>query len=154
MFQSGFLIFYALSEAGKMHASAKQIKFIQRDELNHLRLFFSMYADLELEYPEAFKDELKEKAKAVLKAAAEMEIKWGKYLVSGGIMGLNDRVIEGYVKHLADYFAHGLGLGLIYGTDQITPNPCSWVNERMNEFGIDTNFFEDKVDDYDTGVEW
>lgn len=33
MFQSGFLVFYALSEAGKMHGSAKQIKFIHRYRL-------------------------------------------------------------------------------------------------------------------------
>jgi ribonucleoside-diphosphate reductase beta chain len=154
MFQSGFLIFYVLSEGGKMHASAKQIKFIQRDELNHLRLFFYKYADLRTENPDAFTPALEARAKAVLKEAAEMEIRWGKHLIKDGIMGLSDEIVEGYVKHLADYFADGLGLGLIYGTDGITPNPCEWVNERMSEFGIDVNFFEDKPDDYDSGVDW
>lgn len=154
MFQSGFLIFYALSEAGKMHASAKQIKFVHRDEQNHLRLFFSMYADLEKENPDVFTYDLKERCRDVLRQAAEIEKVWGIYLVSGGIMGLSEKVITGYVEHLADYFADGLGLGLIYGENEITPNPCDWVNERMSEFGIDTNFFEDKEDAYDSGVEW
>ena len=84
-----------------------------------------------------------------------MEIKWGKSLVSGGILGLSEAVIEGYVRYLTDYFAEGLGLGLIYGKDGVaTPNPCEWVEDRMSEFGIDTNFFEDKEDSYDNGSEW
>lgn len=154
LFQSGFLVFYVLSEAGKMHGSAKQIKFIHRDEQNHLRLFFAMFNRLRDENPECFTPELIERCKRILKQAADMEIRWGKHIVADGVLGLSDHVIEGYVKHLADYFANGLGLGLIYGKDEITPNPCEWVNDRMADFGIDTNFFEDKEDSYDTGSEW
>jgi ribonucleoside-diphosphate reductase beta chain len=154
MFQSGFLAFYALSESGKMHNSAKQIKFIQRDELNHLRMFFHMYADLEEENPELFTEELKAKARGILKDAAHAEISWGKYIIDGGVCGLTNEVVEGYIKHLADYFSDGLGLGLIFGETEITRNPCEWVDERMVEFGIDTNFFEDKVDDYDASLVW
>jgi len=154
MFQSGFLLFYVLSEAGKMHNSAKQVKFIQRDELNHLRLFFAMFEDLRQENPEYFTEELIQKARAILKNAAEMEIKWGQYIISDGIMGLNDETVEKYIKHLADYFSEGLGLGLLFGEGEITPNPCSWMDARMSDFGIDTDFFQDKVDSYDAASEW
>lgn len=153
-FQSGFLVFYALSEAGKAHGSAKQVKFIHRDEQNHLRVFFNMYLAHKAERPEVFTPELEAKAREILRTTAEMEIKWGMSLIKGGILGLSEQVIEGYVKYLADYFADGLGLGLIFGTDAPTPNPCTWVEERMQEFGIDTNFFEDKEDSYDNGSEW
>lgn len=141
---------YSSIKAGKVLRALPNIT----DEQNHLRLFFNMYHDLEAEYPEYFTPELKAQLRLILKEAADLEIQWGKHIVSGGVLGLSDEVVEGYVKHLADYFAQGLGLELVYGESEPTPNPCAWVNDRMKEFGIDTNFFEDKEDSYDIGVEW
>lgn len=138
------------AKAGKVLRTLSNIT----DEQNHLRVFFNMYLAHKAERPEVFTPELKEKAREILRTTAEMEIKWGKSLIEGGIMGLSEQVVEGYVKYLTDYFAEGLGLGLIFGTDAPTPNPCEWVEERMQEFGIDTNFFEDKEDSYDNGSEW
>lgn len=153
LFQSGFLVFYAISEATRrMNASAKNIGFIHRDEQNHLRLFFYMYEDLKQEYPKHFTPQLKRELSEILRRGTEMEKLWGKDTVSGGIMGLTDRMVYGYVDHLADYFAEGLEVPTNYGSPK---NPVPWIEKRLKENGVDTNFFESRVMAYDTGtLEW
>lgn len=152
MFQSGFLFFYALAENGKMPESAKQIRYIHRDENNHLRLFNAMYKDVMQENPELDTPEFKQRAKEILHETAELEKQWGNHIIGDGIMGLSNELMESYIEYLTNMYAKALDLGEIY--EGVTKDPAPFVEERADDIAFETNFFESERDTYDDTAEW
>jgi ribonucleoside-diphosphate reductase beta chain len=152
-FYSGFLAFYVLARNGKMLASTDNIRLIQRDETVHLHLFLLMLQTLQEENPELFDAKFWEDAKELFKAAVELETTWGKHIISGGVLGLTDRIIEDYIKHLANERVQMIGLEPLYPGIK---NPVEWVEKFSSPNGTETNFFEGKVTDYQVGgsLEW
>ncbi|MBE0438096.1 MAG: ribonucleotide-diphosphate reductase subunit beta [Methylomicrobium sp.] len=151
-FYSGFMAFYALGKVGKMFGTAKMIRLIDRDEGGtHLNLFVKMYEALQEENPEIFNDQFKRDAIELIKSAVDLETIWGKHIISGGVLGLTDAIVEDRIKYLADLRANAIGLGAIYGVK----NPIPWVDKFSKIDGEDANFFEDKVSSYSIGtLEW
>lgn len=151
-FFSGFLGFYVLAKHGKMLKSADNVKYIQRDELTHLELFVSMYHTLQIENPEIFTPAFYEKARQIVMGAVELETSWGKHIISGGVLGVTDAIVENYIKHLANIRVAKLGWPEIYPGIK---NPIPWVDKVSAVDGVETNFFEGKITDYQTGgLEW
>ncbi len=152
-FYSGFAAFYVLAKSGKMLGSAKMIKFINRDEGEpHLQLFIHMYKTLKEENPEIFTQDFYNDAIRLIRSSVELEIAWGKHIISGGVLGLTDDIIEQYIKYLADTRAASIGLGVIYGVK----NPIPWIEKFSEVEGEDANFFESRVSSYQLGgtLEW
>lgn len=147
-FFSGFLDFYALAKNGKMLKSADQIKYIQRDELAHLEAFIHMYYTLRHERPEIFTTEFYAKARKLMMAAVELEIVWGCYTIEGGVLGLTDKIVSDYIKHLGNLRAERLGWSPLYPG---VKNPVAWVDKLSAVNGVETNFFEGKPTDYQAG---
>lgn len=152
-FFSGFLVFYVLAKFGKMLGSADQVKYIERDELVHLELFIHMYHTLRVENPEIFTPEFMEKALAIVKQSVELEISWGKHIISGGVLGLTDSIIEDRIKFLANERVSRLGWEPIYPG---VKNPVPWVEKVSKINGVESNFFEARPTDYQAGggLEW
>lgn len=146
-FQMGFKLFYVIHKRGKMGGCAQNIRYINRDEMNHLRLFNHMWHDLRIERPELFTKEVLRDCKEIMREAALMEIQWGQHIIEGGILGLTNDIVEGHVKFLANTYANAVGLGTIF--EDVTKDPLSWCNSYLKEHGIETNFFEGHVLDYD-----
>lgn len=153
MFQSGFLFFYVLAENKKMPGSAKQIRYIHRDENNHLRLFNAMFKDVMAENPELNTEDFREQALAILKNTAELEKEWGAHILGTGILGCSVELMEAYVEYLTNLYASALGLPKAYPQRGDT-NPCPFVEERADDLAYETNFFENERDTYDTVVAW
>ena len=149
-FYSGFLVFYVLGKRGKMMASADQVKFINRDEVTHLSFFTRLFQELKLENPHVFTAEFYAKAEALMRSAVELEIKWGQYLIRGGVLGLSDQIVADYIKHLANKrwaALTGFNAPLYPGVR----NPCEWVEEFSTINNEEANFFESKVKAYQVG---
>lgn len=150
-FYSGFLMFYTLARMGKMKASAKMIKFIQRDEVTHLHLHVNILHALRRERPELFDQALERDIISMFKSAVDLETSWGQYIIKGGILGLNDGIVRGFVEYLADERLKAIGMSAVYGTE----NPVPWFDKFSQVNDADQNFFETKVDAYDAGgLEW
>lgn len=151
-FYSGFLNFYVLAKNGKMLKSADQIKYIQRDEETHLEFFIRMYHALQREYPEVFDAEFFEQARAILQAAVDLEVSWGCYNIRGGVLGLTDAIVDARIKWLANSRVERLGWQPLYPG---VKNPTPWVEKFSAINGVETNFFEGKPTDYQTGgLDW
>lgn len=153
-FYSGFLMFYTLARGGKMQGSADMIRFIQRDEEVHMNFFLKIFETLKIENPEIFHDPaFYADCIALIKNAVALETMWGKHIISGGILGLSDAIIEQYVQWLANDRAVRLGMSPIY--PGIT-NPVPWVIEFSQPNRQEVNFFEGKVSDYQVAgsLEW
>jgi ribonucleoside-diphosphate reductase beta chain len=145
-FYSGFAFFYALARQGRMTATATIIKYIQRDELTHVVLFQNMIKELQKENPELFTSDFKEELREMTRTAVEHEIRWGKYITSNQIAGLNDDTIEKYIKYLSNERLGRLGLPILY--TEITSHPMRWVESFSNLNATKTDFFEQKVTNY------
>ncbi|NQZ53294.1 MAG: ribonucleotide-diphosphate reductase subunit beta [Piscirickettsiaceae bacterium] len=150
-FYNGFLTFYTLARMGKMKGSAKMIKFIQRDEVGHLHLHLNIWNTLRLERPELFTPELIAKVYDLFRHAVNFEADWGKYIIEGGVLGLNDTIQGQFPEYLCDLRLTSMGLDKIYGTE----NPVPWFDTFSQINDAEQNFFETKVDAYSSGdLQW
>lgn len=153
-FFSGFLSFYILARGGKMMGSADMIRYIQRDEeQSHLTLFMKMLETLMVEHPEVFDADFWKEADALFRSATELEIKWGQYIISGGVLGVTPQIVDQYIKSLANERADFIGMPRPYPG---VVNPLPWVKEFSNPNGVESNFFETKVTTYAVGgtLDW
>jgi len=149
-FYSGFAAMYSLARAGKMIGSAQMIRFIQRDEITHLSLFANIFNSIKKEYPQLFTEKVIENIKHMFREAVRLEIEWGKYIIQGGIFGLNDKIIEDFVKYLANERLKAIGMGKLY-PEIGDNNPISWFNDFSKLRDIKTNFFEGNNASYSKG---
>jgi len=140
------------------HAAAKADSALRTglniaDEMNHLRLFNALWRDLRAERPELFTEQVLEDCREIMREAALMEIAWGQHIIEGGILGLTDDIVEGHVKFLANTYAKAVGLDSVFeGFDK---DPLAWCEGYLKEHGIETNFFENHVIDYeDEPLQW
>lgn len=153
-FFSGFLSFYILARNGKMLGSCDMIRYIQRDEeQSHLTLFKNMLDTLMQEHPEVFDASFWAEADQMFRDAVELESNWGKYIISGGVLGVTPQIIEDYIKSLANERADFIGMPRPYPG---VVNPLPWVKEFSNPNGVESNFFETKVTSYAVGgtLDW
>jgi len=147
-FYSGFSFFYNLGRNGKMPGTVQEIRYINRDENTHLWLFRSLINDLKKERADLFTDDLKDYYRDMLKTGVEQEIAWGKYAIGDNIAGLNEKMIEDYIKYLGNLRAKGLGLDELYDGYKEIPDSMKWVDEYSDPNAVKTDFFEAKVTAY------
>lgn len=141
-FFTGFLTFYVIGRAtGKMNGTVDMIKYIQRDEITHLKMFQLIYQSLMQERPDLFTEELAQKCRALFRSACELEVSWGLYLIEGGVLGLTPDIIRSYVESLTEERAAAIGLGGVYPNAR---NPVQWVDEYAKINNTQGNFFESK----------
>lgn len=145
-FYSGFSFFYALGRQGKMVDTVSIIKYIQRDELTHLALFQGIFRELRKENPHLFTPALIEHLRTMMKTAVNHEIRWGQYITNNAIYGLNDEIIDQYIKYLSNQRLEKIGLEVLYPT--VNTHPMKWVDSFSSMNGIKTDFFEHKVTNY------
>ncbi|QFR50381.1 ribonucleotide-diphosphate reductase subunit beta [Sulfurimonas lithotrophica] len=146
-FYSGFAYIYTLARSGKMLGSAQMIRFIQRDEVTHLTLFKNLINTLRKERPDLFTDKLKAEVIEMFKEAVDLEVKWGKYITQGQILGLTDNIVEQYIQYLADDRLESVGFEKLYNVT----NPIKWVDDFAKFNDQKTNFFEGTVTNYSKG---
>lgn len=149
-FYSGFLVFYALAKIGKMPGSADQIKFINRDEVCHLNFFIRMFEELMVENPEVFDDEFWKDAEEIIRCSVDLEISWGCYIISGGVLGMSESIVTDYIRHLGNLRWEKIKKG----AEPLYPgvkNPVEWVDKFSSINNEESNFFEGKVKAYQVG---
>ena len=145
-FYSGFSFFYTLARQGKMTATSTVFKYINRDEVTHLVLFQNILKELRTENPELFTQELTEDIRDMMRTGVEHEIAWGQYVTNNEILGMNNELIDKYIKYLGNQRLKAIGLEELY--PEITENPMAWIEGFSNLNSTKTDFFEAKVTNY------
>ena len=145
-FYSGFSFFYTLARQGKMTATSTIFKYINRDEVTHLIVFQNIIKELRKERPECFTKELEEELVEMLRLGVENEIAWGQYITNDQILGLNNVLIERYIKYLGNIRLEAIGLPVLY--PEIKDHPMEWIESFSNLNSTKTDFFEAKVTNY------
>ena len=90
--------------------------------------------------------ELEAKITDMIRQGAENEIAWGQYITDDKILGLNNVLIERYIKYLANIRLEAIGLPHLY--PEIKDNPMEWIESFSNLNSTKTDFFEAKVTNY------
>ncbi|WP_246333847.1 ribonucleotide-diphosphate reductase subunit beta [Thermoactinomyces mirandus] len=114
----------------KMTSTATIIKYIQQDKLTHVVLFQNMFRELRKENPELFTPEFVEELREMTRIAVQHEIHWGQYIANNQIQGLTNKLIEKYIKYLANERLGRLGLEILY--PEMTAHPLRWVESFSN----------------------
>ena len=102
--------------------------------------------ELRRERPDLFTPELEAKITDMIRQGAENEIAWGQYITDDKILGLNNVLIERYIKYLANIRLEAIGLPHLY--PEIKENPMEWIESFSNLNSTKTDFFEAKVTNY------
>ncbi|ADC89321.1 Ribonucleoside-diphosphate reductase [Thermocrinis albus DSM 14484] len=145
-FYSGFAFFYTLGRQGKMLSTVQQIKYINRDELTHVSLFRNIILTLKKENPELFTPEMEKWVKEFFRYAASEEIKWGQYVTRNQILGINDQLIDRYIKYLANLRLTQIGYEPVF--PDVTENPMKWIDTFRTINDTKTDFFQAKPQTY------
>ncbi|MGL4739652.1 MAG: ribonucleotide-diphosphate reductase subunit beta [Sarcina sp.] len=145
-FYSGFMFFYNLARIGKMPGSSQEIRYINRDENTHLWLFRNIIRELTREMPEVFTAEFVEELRDMVKTGVENEISWGKYVIGNRIEGINENLIENYIKYIGNLRLKDLNFEILY-PDHLE-NPAKWVEQYSDPNMVKTDFFEAKSTAY------
>ncbi len=145
-FYSGFSFFYTLARQGKMTATSTIFKYINRDEVTHLILFQNIIKEMRKENPEVFTPQQTEHFRDMMRQGVEHEISWGQYVTNNEILGLNNELIDRYIKYLSNLRLTAIGLEPLY--PEITEHPMAWIDSFSSLNSTKTDFFEAKVTNY------
>lgn len=145
-FYSGFSFFYTLARQGKMTATSTIFKYINRDEITHLVLFQNIIKEVRKENPELFTSKLDQEFTEMMRIGVEHEIEWGQYVTNNEILGLNNELIEKYIKYISNLRLTAIGLEPLY--PEVSEHPMEWIDSFSRLNNTKTDFFEAKVTNY------
>lgn len=151
-FYVSFACTFSFLERGMVEGSAKVIKFIARDEAQHLALTQHIIKLLPKDDPEFEKiiADNEGKARDIFLAAGQQEKDWATYLFKDGpILGLNEEILNQYVDYLLARRMHALGL-----TDKTGykgNHPIPWIEKHFTSDNSQVAPQEVEISSYLTG---
>ncbi len=146
-FYVGFVQVLALGRQNKMPGCSEQVQYILRDESLHLNFGIDVINQIKLENPHLWTAEFREEARAMMKAAVELEFRYAKETMPRGVLGLNCKMFEQFLRFVADRRLAQIGLEPVFNE---TRNPFPWMGEVI-DLKKEKNFFETRVVEYQTG---
>ena len=105
-----------------------------------------MIRELIGEMPEIFTKEFVAELRGMVQTGVESEIAWGKYVIGNRIKGMNETLIENYIKYIGNLRLKDLGFEILY--PEHTENPAKWVDQYSDPNMVKTDFFEAKSTAY------
>lgn len=145
-FYSGFAMMLSFQRRNQMVGLGEQIQYIMRDETKHMNFGIDLINQIKIENPELWTKEYQEKTIQLVREAAHLEALYAKDCLPRGVLGLNSKMFEQYVGHIADRRLEKIGLPKIFNTE----NPFPWMSE-IADLKKEKNFFETRVIEYQTG---
>jgi ribonucleoside-diphosphate reductase beta chain len=132
-FYVSFACTFSFLERGLVEGSAKTVKFIARDENEHLALTQHIIKLLPKDDPDFVQimADNQEKAKKIFLAAAEQEKQWAHYLFKNGpILGLNEKILCDYVDYITARRMKAVNLS--NETHYRGNNPLPWLDKHFS----------------------
>lgn len=132
-FYVSFACTFSFLDRAMVEGSAKNVKFIARDETQHLALTQHILKLLPEDDPE-FKEIILDNraaAEKIFLEAAEQEKLWAKYLFKNGpVIALNEKILSDYVDYLLARRMHAVGLKATVNYKGNHPLP--WIEKHFN----------------------
>ena len=138
-FYVGFLYFYLLQSRDLMQGSAAMIRYINRDEVNHVIIAANVIKAIRAEKPGVIVDE---DIVRLFNEAVESEIEWWHYIIGDKILGMSKESISAYVHYLANKRLGQIGMPHQFPE---SPNPFKKLEDLADIEGqgsLRENMFE------------
>ena len=151
-FYASFACSFSFAERKIMEGNAKIIKFIARDEALHLSATQFILNNIQKEDKdyEKIARECTPEIRQIFREAAEQEMDWANYLFQyGSIMGMNEEILNRYIKHLTNSRMKSLHLAPLY---EETPNPIPWMKNWLNSDNVQVAPQETEISSYLVGA--
>lgn len=145
-FYCGFAFFYNLARNQKMIGTNTMIRFINRDEELHVRLFTQIFRELLAEQPELDTPANREFVRETFRKAVELEIAWGEHIIGDKFDGITMDDMAAYIRFMANKRVNELGIERPF--DGYRRNPLRWIKAYEDNNAGKTDFFEARVSAY------
>ena len=146
-FYCGFTQILSMGRRNKMTGVAEQFQYILRDESMHLNFGIDVINQIKLENPHLWSEEFQEEVIQMILEGTQIEIEYARDTMPRGVLGMNAKMMEGYLQFIANRRLAQLGLPEQYPGAQ---NPFPWMSEIM-DLRKEKNFFETRVTEYQVG---
>ena len=100
-FYNGFQFFHNLASRGLMIGTDTQIRYIQRDEIQHCNIFKNIFLELKVENPELI-ESMTDEINTMFEEAVAQEIGFSQETIGDKILGMSNQSIEDYTYTLAN----------------------------------------------------
>lgn len=127
---------FSFGERGLVEGSAKVVRMIARDELQHLALVQHILKRLPKDDPEFVQiiGDLRPQALEIFDETANQEKAWAPYIFQhGSILGLNTGIMEEYIDYLLPRRKSAAGLALPTKSEKSHPLP--WIEKWLSDSG-------------------
>ena len=151
-FYCGFAQVLALMNYNKLRGVGKQFLYILRDESAHVNFGVDAINEIVRENPHLWDEETRSQATQMIMEGTDLEIAYAKDTMPRGILNMNAKEMELYLKYIANRRLRQIGLQEAY---PVRKNPFTWLSGLL-DMTKESNFFESRVLDYQTGgtVDW
>lgn len=140
-FYNGFYFFYNLGSRGMMTDTVTQIKYINRDELQHCSLFKYIIVEIQKEEPELWKS-MESEVYDMFKEAVKQEIEFSSHIIGDKILGMTNQSIEDYTKYLGNKRLKAIKMDQIFGNIKNPYEHLESIGGVEDESSTKSNFFE------------
>ena len=146
-FYCGFSQILSMGRRNKMTGVSEQFQYIMRDESMHVNFGIDVINTIINENPHLWDDDMKKRAKDMIVEGTNLEIEYARDTMPRGVLGMNAKVMEDYLKFICNRRLQQIGLAEEYTGVE---NPFPWMSEIM-DLKKEKNFFETRVIDYQVG---
>lgn len=140
-FYNGFQFFYNLESRHLMPNTAVQIRYINRDEIQHCNLFKNIIKTIKVEEPELW-DRNEAIVYDMFKVAVEQEIEFSNDAIGDKILGINKQSIYEFTHFMANRRLREIGLDQIFEKFKNPYEHLEKIGGVENESSQKENFFE------------
>jgi ribonucleoside-diphosphate reductase beta chain len=146
-FYAGFAMMLSMMRHHTMIGVGQQFQFILRDESVHLAFGRDLINTIVDENPEIWTPAFQKTITDDIKKGTELEVLYAKDCLPRGLVGLTSKVVEEYVRYIADRRLESIRLPKVFGAKNALP----WMSEIM-DLRKEKNFFETRVTEYQVGT--
>jgi len=112
-FYNGFQFFHNLAARGLMIGTDTQIRYIQRDEIQHCNIFKNIILELKKENTDLMK-KMQPVIDEMFIIAYEQEVNFSKQTMGNNILGITEDSIEQYAKYLVNVRRKDIKMELLF----------------------------------------
>jgi len=149
-FYNGFQFYYLLASRQLMSGTSDMIRYINRDELGHVRLYAKIINEVMMTKSLPFD---RDQIYGMFDYAVQHEIEWTNHIMNNNVLGITSISTDIYTKQLANGRLKEIGLDPLYPEERYKTNPyqhLSAIADSSKEANIKPNFFESTVTNYNT----
>ena len=146
-FYCGFTQVLSMGRLNKMTGVSEQFQYILRDESMHVNFGIDVINSIKNQNPEIWDQDMIARARNMILEGTQYEIDYARDSMPRGVLGMNAKTMEEYLKFICNRRLVQIGLEEEYPGAK---NPFPWMSEIM-DLRKEKNFFETRVIEYQVG---